>query len=173
MRRSSAAAILWLLAGAIPVRAADDLHPAHKPGLWEIDRDGNTAQYCIDAEVEQLQEKIDPAPPCSRQDVQRSGDTVTIDRTCKNRVGGTVTDHTVITGSADSAYTLKQTLRIEGGGGWTLTISGKWLGPCTEGQRPGDVIVNGVKAFNILEYAERYQGYRRSVSEQDAPPPAK
>jgi uncharacterized protein DUF3617 len=53
---------------------------------------------------------------CSKRDVQRSGDSVTVDSTCA--MGGkTLTSHAVIVGSFDSAYTMTVTSQAEGAPG--------------------------------------------------------
>ena len=65
----------------------------------------------------------------------------------------------MITGSFDSAYTVKVTSKREGGpslpglpaGGETrMSLQGTWLGPCAAGQRPGDIIMDGHR-MNILD----------------------
>jgi hypothetical protein len=167
-------AVVLLLAGLMPVRAAEDGFPGHKPGLWEIDRDGYTDQHCIDAEVDQMQERMarsleSQRPACSRRDMQRSGDTMTIDTDCPNALGETVKGHTVITGSFESAYALTYTTDIPS----HMTVLAKRLGACADGQKPGDVIVNGVKTHNILELGKIYLENRKSIPGQDVPPPAK
>jgi hypothetical protein len=51
---------------------------------------------------------------CSRRDVQRSGNLITIDSTC-TMGSKPSTSHAVITGSFDSAYTMKVASQNEGG----------------------------------------------------------
>ncbi len=88
---------------------------------------------------------------CSKRDVQKSTDSMTIDFVCTVR-GKTLTSHAVVSGSFDSAYTMTVTSQGEGmaNDGRTLTMTAKWIGPCTAEQKPGDMIMaNGMK-FNIL-----------------------
>jgi len=116
-----------------------------------------TIQQCTDAATDQaLQSSAGPGGPaaaqrtCSKRDVSRSGDTVTIDSTCT--VGGrTTSSHAVMTGNFDSAYTMTVTTQTEGvpGGPRTTTMSAKWLGPCAADQKPGDVIMAGGRKFNV------------------------
>jgi hypothetical protein len=165
MRCFGAAAVL-LLIGVLPALSAD--MPARKPGLWELkmgrieirtDRENImgapvTVQQCIDAATDQMMmSSMGPLAQaaCPTRNVQRSGDTITIDATCplKDR---TATTHAVITGSLDNAYTMTVTSESDAlpGGRMTMTMNGKWLGPCAADQKPGDMIMGGIK-LNILD----------------------
>ena len=84
---------------------------------------------------------------------------MTFDTVCKLGAATTTTKGT-ITGSFDSAYTMKITTKTAGGppipgmapGGETkMTVEAKHLGACQTGQKPGDIIMpNGMK-MNVLE----------------------
>jgi uncharacterized protein DUF3617 len=159
MERFAGAAAL-VLACAMPALAAE--MPTRKAGLWEIKTSlesrggaGMTVQQCIDAATDQMM--MSSGGPlaqqaCPKRDVQRSGNTVTIDSTCtfKDR---TATTHAVITGSFDSAYTMTVTSQSDAlpGGKMNMTMMGKWLGPCAADQKPGDMIMGGGLKLNILE----------------------
>jgi hypothetical protein len=165
---------------AMPALAAE--MPARKAGLWEITTsagagNGVAIRQCIDAATDQMMQSragTGPAPgtgpgagtpPCSKRDVQKTGDTVTIDSTC-TVAGRTVNTHAVVTGSFDSAYTMTVTSQGDGipAGAGTMTMSAKWLGPCAADQRPGDMIMpNGMK-INILDLQKR--------GSPGAPPPS-
>jgi hypothetical protein len=163
MRITGATALL-ILAAAVPASAAE--LPSRKAGLWEVkttfeNRNGAglAVQQCIDASTDQMmQSSAGPlaTAACSKRDIQKSGNTVTIDSVCT--LGGkTATSHAVITGSFDSAYTMTVTSQSDAlpGGKMTLMMAAKWLGPCTADQKPGDMIMgNGVK-MNILEMQKR------------------
>jgi Protein of unknown function (DUF3617) len=151
MRRLGAALFL-LVVSAVSISAAE--LPTRKAGLWEIKTTasaGRSAQIqeCVDAKTDQaMQAQVGSMPQrdCSKRDVQKSGDTTTIDSVCT--VAGKIrTAHVVITGSFDSGYTMVITSqsgtppapRI-------VTMSAKWLGPCAADQKPGDMIMpNGTK----------------------------
>ena len=163
MRTVGTMAVL-VLAGVLPALAADV--PSRKAGLWEVrtsfeNRSGVelTVQQCIDASTDQtMQSSAGPLAQtsCSKRDVQKSGDTVTIDSTCM-LAGKTATSHAVVTGSFDNAYTMTVTSQSDAlpGGKMAMTVAAKWLGPCTADQRPGDLIMgNGVK-MNILDMQKR------------------
>jgi hypothetical protein len=148
----------------IPVTAE---MPPRKAGLWEYQTDGSSAVYrqCTDANTEQMRHAPagtavelgdGAAPHCSKPEVQKSGDTLTIDSTC-TVAGRTVTSHKVVSGSFDSAYAMTETNQTVGvlGGTFTITMTAKWLGPCAADQKPGDVILpNGTK-INILDIQKR------------------
>jgi hypothetical protein len=158
----------FVLICTTPIRA-DEL-PSRKPGLWELKtkidiRDMPTVvlQQCIDAATDQMMLSIvGPASQdvCSKRSVQRSADSITIDSAC-TRAGKRATLHAVATGSFDSGYTMTVTSRsdeAEPGNAITMNVDAKWLGPCTEDQKPGDIIFgNGIK-LNILNV----QKYRPS-----------
>jgi hypothetical protein len=159
MRLVRAIAILGVI-GAVPALAAE--LPSRKPGLWEIKMEfanrntpGQTMRQCIDASTDQMmQSNLGPSSQnaCSKRDVQRSADAITIDSVCT--VGGkTTTSHAVITGSFDSAYTMTMTSDSAPAPGRKsrMTMAAKWLSPCTGDQKPGDMIMaNGMKV-NILD----------------------
>jgi hypothetical protein len=140
--------------------------PARKPGLWEvktsIEGQGRavTVQQCIDAATDQmLQSSAGPfsAPLCTGREVTKSDTGMTIDTHCSLN-GKPANAHAVVSGSFDSAYTM--TVTAEGGvlPPVKMIIDGKWLGACTAGQQPGDVVMaNGVKV-NIPELQKRALG---------------
>ena len=106
------------------------------------------------------------SPECSKRDVQKSGDTMSIGAICTT-AGKTVTSHAVVTGSFDSAYTMTVTTQSDGipSGSRTMTVTAKWLGPCAADQKPDDMIMpNGMKV-NILDLQ------KRGVPGASPPPP--
>lgn len=140
--------------------------PSRKPGLWELKMNfenrnmpGQTMQQCIDAATDQMmQSNVSPQAQgaCSKRDVQRSGNTITIDSTCM--VNGQATNsHAVITGNFDSAYTMTLTTDSAAapGGKMNMTMAAKWLGPCAAGQKPGDMIMGNGMTINVLEMKKR------------------
>ena len=142
---------------------AQDL-PARKPGLWEIKMvvGGHPlpikdVRHCVDQSTDKMMNAalgLASLQSCSKKDVQKSGNTTVIDSVCK--VGkGTNTAHTVISGNFDSAYTVQIDSKTEGvskkGGAAALagdnqvTIDARYLGACERGQKPGDIIMGGIK----------------------------
>jgi len=151
---------LLVLAGALPAVAAE--LPTRKAGLWEVKMSfenrsgaGQSIQQCIDPATDQMmQSSAGPLAQaaCSKRDIQKSGDTVTIDSTC-TVAGKTATSHAVIIGSLQSAYTMTVTSESDAlpGGKMTMTMAAKWLGPCAADQKPGDMIMGNGFKMNILE----------------------
>jgi Protein of unknown function (DUF3617) len=159
----SGAVLFVLIAFAMPTVAAE--MPSRKAGLWEITTDagshGIKIQQCIDAATDQaMQTHAGTAPQrdCSKHDVQKSGNTTTIDAVC-TVAGKTRTSHVVITGSFDSEYTLTVTGQTEGQPARPpVTMGAKWLGPCGADRRPGDTIMpNGMK-MNIQSMQNMQKG---------------
>ena len=156
MGRIGAALCLFVI-GAAAASAAE--LPARKAGLWEVKTttaDGRSVsiQQCTDAQTDQaMQSSVGAANQrnCAKRDVQKSGDTMTIDSVCTTG-GKTRTAHVVITGSFDSGYTMTITSQGEGASAArTTSMAAKWLGPCAADQKPGDMIMaNGMK-MNILD----------------------
>ena len=156
MHRLFAAALPLLLCAA-PAAALD--LPPRKAGLWEMKMSmeggampASVMQHCVDAATDKQMQQMGSnmrAENCSKQDVRRSGATITFDSVC--RMGDmTMSSQGTVTGSFESGYTMKMTSRREGGPGMPaetkMTIEAKWTGPCKADQKPGDVIMgNGMK----------------------------
>src|SRR4051812_10026222 len=138
-------AFIW----AAPAAAAD--LPARKPGLWELKmafEGGNlpaqTAEHCIDAETDKLMSATGGSvvqEMCSKPEIQKTGDTIIVDSTCKIGPFST-SSHAVITGDFDSAYTVKVVSKQEGPAlpgmptERTMTIDAKWAGPARPTRSP-------------------------------------
>ena len=159
MRFIGATSIVVLICATAALAA--DL-PARKPGLWEVKMsiDNSNAppqviRQCIDAATDQLmQSSAGPyaAAACPKREVQRSTNSITINSACA--VGGKpATAQAIITGSFDGAYTMTVTSQSEEAPGsrMIMTLDGKWLGPCTADQKPGDMIFSNGRTVNILE----------------------
>jgi len=132
--------------------------PARKAGLWEIKmslEDGQmpaqTVQQCIDAATDKLiQEKFNGQDICPKQEMNKSGNTIVVDSSCK--IGNTATTtHAVFEGDFDSAYTVKVATALEGGIKKNMTMQAKWLGACKPDQKPGDIEMPGGMKMNVLD----------------------
>jgi hypothetical protein len=137
---------------------AGDL-PARKAGLWQVDTTVSaghtvTMKQCIDAKTDEaMQARFASLPQqnCSKHDVQKSADKITIDSVC-SIAGRTTTGHIVITGSFDSAYTMVMTSDVKGvPTPHNVTMSAKWLGPCAAGQKPGDMVLPNGRTINVID----------------------
>lgn len=156
MKRFGAACCLAMMCTA-PAFASD--LPARKAGLWQITTtvtSGHTVsmQQCVDAKTDQIMQSRFASLPqrsCSKHDVQKSAEKITINSVC-TIAGRTTTGHTVITGSFDSAYTMVLTSEVKGvPTPRNVTMSAKWLGPCAAGQKPGDVVLPNGKTVNVVD----------------------
>ena len=154
--------LLLALISAMPAPGAAAELPLRKPGLWQIKMSigGRTVSpqvilQCVDPTTDQmLQSSAGPysAAVCPKREVHQSADSITIDSSCT--IGGKpATAHATITGSVESAYTMTVTSQSEAlpASNMTMTIGGKWLGPCAADQKPGDIIFSNGRKANILE----------------------
>ena len=151
-------------APAAPAPAAPASMPHRRDGLWEqkMTMEGmnmvQTSQVCIDQAFE---EKMalgaqGPRSKCSvySMDHQVNGDW-TFNSTC-NIGQGTASTKGVVHGDFNNGYTMQADTTISGAAmaqmnrETKMTIQGTWLGPCKPDQKPGDMIVNGMK-FNMLD----------------------
>jgi len=159
-------AALFLITAA-PASALD--LPARKAGLWELKMtfEGRNLppqimQQCIDAATDKMMSSFAGnlrQDMCSRQDVQKAGDTLVVDSVCQ--MGGmTITSHGVITGDFNSGYSVKVASTRSGGatmpgmsagGTSNMTIEAKWLGACKADQKPGDTIMADGRKINIQD----------------------
>ncbi len=132
--------------------------PKRKSGLWEITmqadgRGGMTMQTCVDEKQDDLsgQQNKDAqkeaSKRCAKVDSQRVGDRFEINSVCKfDQV--TATSHAILTGTLSSQYKMDTTTRftppMQGMAQSHTVMTGKWLGPCKPGQKPGSVTMMGM-----------------------------
>ncbi len=162
---------LCLITAAVLIAApacALDL-PTRKAGLWELrmifegrNLPPTVMKHCVDAATDKLMNANyggSNAEHCPKQDMKKSGGTITIDSVCKFGEA-TTTSHAVVTGSFDSAYNIDVASTRAGGppmpgvapGATThMKIEAKWLGACAAGQKPGDVIMSNGRTMNVLD----------------------
>ena len=167
--RSHLLLIPVLLCGAMPA-TAEEL-PKRKPGLWEIrmvvggrEVPLRNIQQCTDAETETLMSTNlggVMGSHCEQPKISNSGGTITVDSRCTIGSRPTTT-RAVIRGDFDSAYTVTLTSPPAAGGSLTgsasdaqphMTMEARWVGPCREGQRPGDIIMPGGIKLNVRDLA--------------------
>ena len=161
--------VLVLIAAATPALAQD--LPTRKPGLWEMkmvfegrNLPAQQMRQCTDQATDKLMHANFGGMAqdiCPDKNIQRSGNTITVDATCKFGGGAMTTiSHSVITGSFDSGYTVKVTSKKMGGppipgagpdGETRMTIEAKYLGACEAGQKPGDIIMSNGMTMNVKD----------------------
>jgi hypothetical protein len=176
MHRSLIVIAACLLTAA-PALALD--LPTRKTGLWELkmifegrNLPPTVMKQCVDPATDRLMNANfggSNEEACSKKDIKNTGGTLTIDSVCKFG-DATTTSHAVVSGSFESAYTIKVASTRAGGpampgvapGAEThMTIEATWLGACAAGQKPGDVVMSNGMSMNVLDM-QRMRG---------APPP--
>ena len=165
---STAALTLLAIAPAMSPAGALDL-PARKAGLWEVkmafegrNLPPQVVQQCIDAASDKMMSAFGGnlrQDMCSKQDVQKVGNTLVVDSVCQ--IGGmTMTSHGVVSGDFNSSYTVKVSSTRTGGpaisgapadGKSNTTIEAKWLSACKPDQKPGDMIMADGRKINIVD----------------------
>jgi hypothetical protein len=176
-----AATLLVQTVGTTAVYAVE--MPKRKSGLWEMKMtsthgQGGTfaMQQCIDETTDELMRqqgdsasmmmpkrgKSSSKEKCSTQNMRREGNTFVMDSVCQHGKT-TATTHAVATGTFDSSYRMESKTTFDppmsGIRDSTTIVEAKWLGPCKEGQRPGDVIMPGMPGgmpnINIQEMMKK------------------
>jgi hypothetical protein len=161
------AIVVALLASASPAFALD--MPTRKAGLWELKMEfqgrnlpAQLMQQCTDADSDKLMTfNFGGAAErnCQKRDIQSTGGTITVDSVCQFGEA-TTTSHAVVSGDFNSAYTVQINSTRQGGrpipgaapGGEShMTIAAKYLGPCANGQKPGDIMMGNGMKMNVLE----------------------
>lgn len=167
------AILVTVLSCASPALALD--LPPRKAGLWELKMEfegrnlpAQVMRQCVDPETDKLMNMNfagSNEQACSKQEMSRNGNSITIDSVCKFGEA-TTTSHAVMTGSFDSAYSVRVSSTRSGGpplpgmapGAEThMAIAAKWLGPCAAGQKPGDVIMANGMTINVLDLQKMRQ----------------
>jgi hypothetical protein len=156
-------ACLLVAAAALSSAWADE-RPHRRPGLWEITRPsvdaGNparTTQVCIDARTEAMLRDVGASfarSTCSSTDIHVAQGEIIADAVCE--LGGSrASSHTVISFTGDTEYRQRSTTTVDpplfGRSEVAAEMDGKWLGPCAEGMRPGDMIT----AMGKINLADR------------------
>jgi hypothetical protein len=158
-----------LLSIASAMTAQADELPERKAGLWEIkmSRAGmpeQTSRQCTDPSVEKKMRDMvlaGGAMNCSKMDIRKTSSGYAADAICSmfNPVVMSITSHTEYTGDFNSAYTMKQTGRLEMGKtpprDTSMSISAKWLGACPAGWKPGDIEMPNGGRMNLQDIGVR------------------
>lgn len=138
--------------------------PTRKPGLWEMkmlpsaEMPGMTMQHCTDAATDKsMSDAFMPMAKniCSKNDTQKTANGYVTDSVC-TVAGITSTTHADVVGDFNSAYTVKTTSQTQNPPksmprDSAITIEAKWLGACTAGQKPGDIMMPGGMKMNVKD----------------------
>jgi hypothetical protein len=162
-------AIVLALAAGVVLAQAPDRAPKRTPGLWEMKTSlaqmgglGMTFQTCIDQSIDDLMVQPDRDDTrCTDQSYRRDGDRVLFQATCQAE-GSVARIRGAFTGDFARAYrgevNTTFTPPLHGMAATDMTLDARWLGACQPGQKPGDVVVQGMPAipgipgsFNVEE----------------------
>ena len=173
MRRFSILIAACALAAA-PALARD--MPVRKAGLWELTMTfeqpklaSHVLKQCTDADTDKYLNSGfggSAQQTCVKQEIRQAGGVIVVNSVC-SFAGMTTQSHAVITGSFDSAYRMDvTTMHLSGPqppglgphGERRVAVSARWLGPCKEGQRPGDIIIPGGIKMNVLDMRKAMKG---------------
>jgi hypothetical protein len=142
--------------------------PMRKSGLWDIRTETTTGgqkmpgpmtmQMCIEQSKDDMtadpKDRQDMRKRCSKMDMKRTGNTMTVDSVC-TMDGHTATGRTVITGNLATDYRMENTTRfdppMQGMRTMSSTMTGKWLGPCKPGQKHGSMTMSGMPGMDGMD----------------------
>lgn len=154
-------ASVGIIIAAAPLRAEE--FPRRKSGLWEIKttspaakEESRSLHLCVDEKADDLTGMAAASAKkiCSKTDIQRGKDRITVDSVCKFGET-TATTHSVITGDFNASYRVETSSTysppISGTSQASATIDARWLGPCKPDQKPGDMILGNGTRINIYE----------------------
>jgi hypothetical protein len=160
--KRTAITLASLLALGAAAHAQD--FPPRKPGLWQIDMTmpggpmpAQQMKMCIDAATDAEMHKMGlnaSQGMCSKPDISRSGNTVTVNSSCK--MGDTQTSTQAVTKfTADTAYhtdvNTKFNPPMAGRAEQAMAQDAKWSGPCPADMEPGDVVMGNGMKVNIKQ----------------------
>lgn len=141
--------------------------PSRKPGLWEVKMHASgmpqpmVSQQCIDEKTDDLMQQRGQQQvrqQCSKNTAHKEGNRMIVESVCKIDQTTAMTK-AVFSGDFKSNYrgeiNTTYTPPMHGMATSKQTLEAKWLGACKPGQKPGDVIMQGMGGMNIEEMMKR------------------
>lgn len=159
------------------VARADDDYPRRRPGLWEVRSVGAEAsglpptRQCVGAHADtaahHLDRTVGTRGSCTFGAFRRAGAAWLAESVCRE-ARTVVTSRAVATGDFAEAYRIDTLVSYEPPLGGVRredrdALEARWIGPCTAGQKPGDLVVPGMGTLNMNDGAFRAE---------PSPPPA-
>ena len=152
--------------GALPTRAsAQEDFPKRRAGLWEVRSVGAQAsglpptRICVGEGTDTAQNHLDRSVgsrgSCTLGAFRRAGKAWLAESTC--REGRTVvTSRSIATGDFEASYRIDTLVSYDPPLGGVRredkdALEATWLGPCAQGQKPGDMVVPGMGTLNMLD----------------------
>jgi hypothetical protein len=151
---------LFSLLVLVPACAMADI-PTRKAGLWEVTVDAGgmkqTMQQCTDAETDAKMMDANKNPQkmginCVKNETKQIGNTWVTDSDCTFGPTRIITSSET---SGDFQTNYKSVIKaryeppLMGQKETTTNLAGKWVGPCKEDQKPGDMILSNGMKMNI------------------------
>ena len=134
--------------------------PKRKPGLWQQTVSGSgmppqTMGMCVDEKSDDLMaSRAKQSQNCEQQAMRREGNAFVVESICRDQ-GTTVRTRGRFSGDFNTQYAgeLRSTFEppMQGMRESTHKIEARWVGPCRPGQKPGDVVMEGVGGMNVQE----------------------
>jgi hypothetical protein len=160
--RAFAIAALGIVTFAAAVDADAQGAPKRKPGLWQqsISHSAQgvpptSMQMCTDEKTDDLianRAAGNEKQQCTQQSVKREGNAYVVEAVCKDGKT-TVRTRGVFSGDFNTRYTgeMRSTFDppMHGMKEMTQKMEARWVGPCKPGQKPGDVVVEGMGTMNM------------------------
>jgi hypothetical protein len=161
MRISIVYLFALLIAGSATAASFDP--PKRKSGLWELKVQHEkmpgpqVMQQCVDQKTDDMMKdsaQAKEATSCSKNELRKEGANIVAESVCKVN-GSSAKTRAVFSGNFESAYKVDSRSTYEpplhGMREATTKMEAKWLGPCKAGQKPGDVMIQGIPGMNMEE----------------------
>lgn len=145
--------------------SAETEFPKRRAGLWEVRSVGAQAsglpptRFCAgdgtDSAQSHLDRSVGARGSCTLGAFRRAGDAWLAESIC--REGRTVvTSRAIAIGDFDTAYRIDTLVSYEPPLGGVRredrdALEARWLGPCSAGQKPGDIVVPGMGTLNMVD----------------------
>lgn len=170
--------IVVFVAILFPVQTLANELPPIKAGLWAVDtqnggRSAGTMKQCINKEV--FEEMLSAGQKmmggmCSKMEVKKDGDVYRSSMRCK--IGGSqMRADSEISGDFNSEYTTTTRSSFSppfmGQGDSTTVNSARYLGECTAGMKPGDMITPDGKKMNVLTMMKQMPDMSKMMQNMD------
>jgi hypothetical protein len=153
---------LALLVFATAADGAGSEAPKRRPGLWQqtVTTTGvaippQSMSMCTDEKTDALvAARAGESKDCQQQSVRREGATVVVEAVCRSG-NTTIRTHGRFDGDFTTRYAgeLRSTFEppMRGMREMLQRIEARWVGPCKPGQKPGDVVMEGMGGMNMNE----------------------
>lgn len=160
-------AAAWLALLSVTANAGPSF-PPRKAGLWEMRIAGNggpaqgmVMQQCVDSATDKSMQDYGNSQPkmnrkfCKEELRSEVGRMLVHRTTCKEGTDSVIT-HVVVTGDFDAGYRVQSTTTYEpprkaAKTDGDMVMDAKWLGACTGGLKPGDMVMPGGMKMNIVD----------------------